>query len=82
MARLARVIVLNVQEHGGNGGCPPRMPRTKGGGIFVQASLLEGHSFFKVNQFPVRNVCTNAVRDFVLERRYTNIDFFEVGELF
>ena len=59
-----------------------RIPRVEGGGIYVKASLLQGHSFFKVNQFPIMNLCTDAVRDFILEKRYTNIDFLEVGELF
>jgi hypothetical protein len=59
-----------------------RVARFKGGGIFVKARLLDGHSFFKVNQFPVWNLCTDAARDFILDRGYTNIDFFEVGELF
>jgi len=59
-----------------------RIPRIRGGGIFVKASVLQGHSFFKVNQFPVWNLCTDAVRDFILEKQYTSIDFFEVGELF
>jgi hypothetical protein len=59
-----------------------RIARAKGGGIFVKASLLQEHWFFKVNQFPVWNLCADSVRDFMLEKRYTNIDFFEVGELF
>lgn len=59
-----------------------RTPRAKGGGIFVKESLLDGYSFFKVNQFPIWSLCTNAARDFILEKQYTNIDFFEVGELF
>ena len=59
-----------------------RIPRVKCGGIFVNASLLEGHSLFKVNKFPVLNLCTDAVRDFIIAKGYTNIDFFEIGELF
>ncbi len=59
-----------------------RIPRVEGGGIFVKANLLQGHSFFKVNHDPVWNLCTDAARDFILEKEYTNIDFFHVGELF
>ncbi len=59
-----------------------KTPRAKGGGIFVQESLLEGHSFFKVSHSSVWSLCTDAVRDFILEKQYTNIDFLEVGELF
>lgn len=59
-----------------------RVPRRPGGGIFVKASLLEGHSFFKVYDYPGMNLCTDSVRDFILDKGYTNIDFFELGELF
>jgi len=58
-----------------------RLLRVEGGGIFVKASLLEGHSFFKVSQSKW-NLCTDAVRHFILEKGYTNVDFCEVGELF
>lgn len=59
-----------------------RVPRLPGAGIFVKSDALKGQSFFKVNQCPAWNFCTDRVRDFILERQYTNVDFFEMGELF
>ncbi len=59
-----------------------RVPRMQNAGVFVRASSLNGQSLFKVNQCPAWNFCTDRVHDFILDRGYTNVDFFEMGELF
>jgi hypothetical protein len=59
-----------------------RVPRLPGTGIFVSSDALKGQSVFIVDECPAWNLCTDPVRDFILEEKYTNIDFFEAGELF
>jgi hypothetical protein len=56
------------------------VPREKDKGFFVQEELLQGCDLFWVSEFEGWNLCTDRFRDFVLERRYTNISFLEVGD--
>jgi hypothetical protein len=58
-----------------------RVPRMPGTGIFVKSCALAGQSLFKVRQCPAWNFCTDRVRDFILGKRFTNVDFYEMGEL-
>lgn len=55
------------------------IPRTPGMGIYVDGSTLGGCDFFKVKE-AWWILCTNRVREFILNQGYTNVALFEVGE--
>ena len=57
-----------------------RIPRPSGKGAIIPAERLEGIDIFRLYELPGWICCTDRVRDFVLERSYTNASFFEVGE--
>lgn len=58
-----------------------RVPRTPGKGIYIKEHHLCGCDFFQLAEPLGGPVCTDRFRDFVLEKEYTNIDFFEIGEV-
>jgi hypothetical protein len=59
-----------------------RTPREPGRGVYVAEGELGSVDIFQVRQVPGIIFCTDAVRDFVLESKFTNVDFFEMGETF
>jgi hypothetical protein len=59
-----------------------RVPRKPGMGALVRAKELEGVDIFHLVEFPGWIVFTDRVRDFILERGYTNVSFREIGETF
>jgi hypothetical protein len=54
-----------------------RVPRA---GVYLRCEDLAGADVFRVDQFPAWVFCTDAVRDLVRERSFTNVDFLEIGE--
>jgi hypothetical protein len=57
-----------------------RVPRDPHSGIFLRREELAGADIFRVAQFPGWMLCTDPVRELVRERRFTNVDFLEMGE--
>ena len=58
------------------------IPRSSGQGLYVPMKDLSGNDIFKVNEFDAWILCTDRVRNFINENAFTNVTFFEVGELF
>lgn len=59
-----------------------RVPREPGKGLYVAEQEFKGADIFRMVQMPGCVSCTDAVRDFILANKYTNVDFFEMGETF
>lgn len=59
-----------------------RIPREPGKGVYVAEQALQGVGIFRVRQWSGHVFCTDPVRDSILEKRYTNVDFLEMGETF
>jgi len=59
-----------------------RIPREPGKGVYAPEKELRHADIFHLRQIPGWVFCTDAVRDFVLESKFTNVDFFEMGETF
>jgi hypothetical protein len=57
-----------------------RVAREPDAGIFVRQDELSGADVFRVSQFPGWVLCTDAVRDLIIEHGFTNVDFLELGE--
>ena len=57
-----------------------KVPRTEHGGIVINAGELGQADVFRVRQFPAWVLCTSTVREFILDRGYSNVDFLEMGE--
>jgi hypothetical protein len=58
-----------------------RVPREPALGLRIQASELGDADVFRVHEFRARILCTDRVRDHILERGYSNVDFFEMGDV-
>jgi hypothetical protein len=58
-----------------------KVPREGDAGILVREADLDGADIFRVRQTPGWVFCTDRVRDLVLKRRFTNVDFLEMGTL-
>jgi len=58
-----------------------RIGRVSGQGIYVRRSDLKGADIFRVHEFPAWIFCTNDVKEFIEIEGYTNVTFFEMGEL-
>jgi hypothetical protein len=50
-----------------------RIPRAKGGGLFVGANLVQKHAFFRANQCPIWNLCADAVRVIASQAQLTSV---------
>lgn len=50
-------------------------------GIFIRTSDLEGCDFFRINQNRSGLYCTDSARDFIIDSRFSGVDFLEVGEI-
>lgn len=57
------------------------VPREKGKGFLVPETLLDGCDLFHVSEFEGRSLCTDRFKDHVVTRGYTNVSFFEVGDV-
>ena len=55
-------------------------PRVDGSGLFVRSEDLDGCDFFRPRHSGYV-LCTDRVREFVLERGYTNVRFLEFGNV-
>ena len=55
-------------------------PRTPGQGLFVTKKSLAGCDFFKPRNSGL-TLCTDRVKEFIEQRGYTNITFWEMGEV-
>ncbi|MEQ8791448.1 MAG: hypothetical protein RIC55_34615 [Pirellulaceae bacterium] len=55
-------------------------PRAPGKGLFVKRSQLEGDDFFKPRDTGL-SLCTEAVKEYIQEQGFSNIDLLEAGEL-
>ncbi len=56
------------------------VPRAPNGGLFVREDSLLGSDLFRVREFPGWTLCTDASRDHVERKGYTNVAFLEMGE--
>ena len=59
-----------------------RIPRVLNQGIFIKSSKIQGDCFFKLRNFDPIIYCTDGVKNFIEDKRMTNIDFYEDGEFF
>lgn len=58
-----------------------RVPREPGQGVFIDETNLNGADIFRVHEFPAWPLCTDRVKDFIVKEKFTNIIFFEMGEI-
>lgn len=58
-----------------------RVPRVPGQGLFVREKDLAGADLFKVIERDDHTLCTDRAKDFITEQGFTNVEFFEIGEL-
>ncbi|MCH8806240.1 MAG: hypothetical protein IH986_09155 [Planctomycetes bacterium] len=58
-----------------------RKPREQGKGVFLRKRDLGDADIFYLREFCGWVFCTDRVKRFIEERGYTNIDFFEMGEV-
>lgn len=56
-------------------------PRIEGQGIFVRQADLGGAEIFRLHELPGFILCTQRLKDFIEERRFTNVTFREVGDV-
>ncbi len=59
-----------------------RIPREPGKGIYIAVNALKKIDIFRVTQLPGWTFCKDTVRQFILDNKFTNIDFLEMGETF
>ena len=57
-----------------------RIPRTPGAGIFIRSGQLNGNDVFKVPGIGW-TFCTDRFKRFVNEQQFTNISFWEMGDI-
>ena len=57
-----------------------RIPRESGRGLYFDESVVGSRTIFRPRNTGYL-LCTDAVRDFVVEQQWTNVDFLEVGEI-
>jgi hypothetical protein len=58
------------------------IPREPGKGLFVRARELEGFQLFKVSDFAgISLYCTDEFKDLIESKGYTNVAFWEIGEV-
>jgi hypothetical protein len=58
-----------------------RVPRVPGQGLFVREKDLAGADLFKAIERDDHTLCTDRAKDFITEQGFTNVEFFEIGEL-
>lgn len=56
-------------------------PREKGKGIYIHQSDLQGAELFRIYEQPGRICCTERVKSLIEERKFSNVEFLEVGEV-
>ena len=56
------------------------IPREAGKGIFFKAEDIGGYNFFKPIAYPFL-LCTEEVKFYVQEQKYSNIIFLEIGDV-
>jgi len=56
------------------------VPRKPGKGLFVSAAQVGDNDFFTVRDTGLK-LCTTTVREFVEAQGYTNVEFYEVGNI-
>lgn len=59
-----------------------KIPRISGMGIYINKNFLGGLDIFKLKGNFKWIFCTGKVREFILEKKYTNVEFLEMGETF
>lgn len=55
--------------------------RKQGQGIFIQSRFLGKLDIFRIQEVPAWIFCTDAVRDLIKHYNFTNVSFFEMGEI-
>lgn len=61
---------------------PTKTDRLPGAGVFIRQVELGGADIFGVRELPAWTFCTDAVRDFIDKKGFTNISFLEMGETY
>jgi hypothetical protein len=59
-----------------------RKPREQGKGAFIEQSRIHPMNFFKIKEFLGTIIVADPLKEFLQKQKYTNIDFFEVGETY
>jgi hypothetical protein len=54
-------------------------PRQPGKGVFIKESQMQGEDFIRFGRF--LPLCTQRVKEFIEARGWTNIEFFEYGDV-
>lgn len=57
-----------------------RTPRQSGKGLLIPDAALDGADIFRAFEQPGAILCTERVREFILEQHFSNIDFLEYGD--
>jgi hypothetical protein len=63
------------------GDTPIDRARNAGAGVYVRAANLRDADVFRIEEVPHLRFCTDRFREFVLEEEYTNVTFWEYGEI-
>jgi hypothetical protein len=60
---------------------PVFTPRIDGKGLFVDKDELGAANLFSFHEFPNWTICTDSVKLFIEENRFTNVIFLHYGEV-
>lgn len=60
---------------------PDLQPRIPGQGLFVAATEIGDTPIFRVEEFTEMILCTDEVKTFIQEKGFTNVDFWEYGDV-
>lgn len=60
---------------------PYHRPRVRGKGLFISKANVDQCPIFRVEPFVSRVFCTDEFKFFIEEHRFTNIDFFDYGDV-
>ena len=74
--RIVYASIEGIEEYQG----PRRRRRKRGAGFFVSPESLAGHEVFRPRD-TLYQLCTTGVRKFIEQRKWTNIEFLEAGEI-
>lgn len=58
-----------------------RIPRIQGEGLYILESSLSGDEIFIIPELKYWTLCTDRVKKYIEDKKFSNIHFFEMGEL-
>ncbi len=56
-----------------------RIPRIQGEGLYILENSLSGDEIFLIPELKYWALCTDRVKKYIEDKKYSNIHFFEMG---